>query len=226
MFRKTLVAIAISGLLPSVASSSSIIVSPDSQPELINPSGSVDSITFETHGQNIEKTLGNNKDIPVLNVINGLRLQAEDGGGKTIMNISARQIMMGGVAFGSSTIAVGKPPLTGSTLNIEADSFRSEVGSKAALSAAGETFVNIGTSSNPVDQISLKTSDNDSAIYACDASAIAVYGNSIDVISASTNSYASPIYATGGSKIDLHASDSLKITNTTNTSTSFVKYVD
>lgn len=220
MFRKTLVAIAISGLLPSVASSSSIIVSPDSQPELINPSGSVDSITFETHGQNIEKTLGNNKDIPVLNVINGLRLQAEDGGGKTIMNISARQIMMGGVAFGSSTIAVGKPPLTGSTLNIEADSFRSEVGSKAALSAAGETFVNIGTSSNPVDQISLKTSDNDSAIYACDASAIAVYGNSIEVISASTNSSASPIYATEGSKIDLHASDRLKITNTTNTSDS------
>ena len=147
MFRKTLVAIAISGLLPSVASSSSIIVSPDSQPALINPSGLVDSITFETHGQNIEKTLGNNKDIPVLNVINGLRLQGRDGGGKTIMNISARQIMMGGVAFGSSAIDVGMPSLTGSTLNIEADSFRSEVGSKVALSAAGGTFVNIGTSS-------------------------------------------------------------------------------
>ena len=197
----------------STARAEALVVTPGGDTQITPPSNTVtyDSITFETHGQDFEKSLGKDKNIDVLNVTNGLILKNGSGGGQTIFNISAKEVSIGGISYGDVASPV---QTTGSILNIEANTFKSEVTKGKALTASGGTTINLGSTNNFIDQVVLSTKDDTSAIYASGEGNIAIFGNTVRIDAASANSYAAPIYVTGDSHIDVNAKEHLEITNT------------
>lgn len=196
----------------STARAEALVVRPGGSDQINPPNNTVtyDSITFKTQGQDFEKFLGKDKNIDVLNVTNGLTLNNDAGGGKTVFNISAKEVSIGGISYGDFISPI---QTTGSILNIEANTFKSEVTKGKALTASGGTTINLGSTNNFIDQVVLSTKDDTSAIYASGEGNIAIFGNTVRIDAASSNSYAAPIYVTGDSHIDVNAKENLEITN-------------
>ena len=197
----------------SAARAEALVVTPGGDNQITPPSSTVtyDSITFETQGQDFEKFLGKDKNIDVLNVTNGLLLNNASGGGKTIFNISAKEVSIGGVELGD----IVQPYQTiGSILNIEANTFKAEVAQGMALKATTGTSINIGSSQNFVNQVVLGTTDDASAIYASSEGNVAIFGNAISIESGSKHESGTPIYVTGTAQVELNAKDRLDITST------------
>lgn len=196
----------------STARAEALVVRPGGSDQINPPNNTVtyDSITFKTQGQDFEKFLGKDKNIDVLNVTNGLTLNNDAGGGKTVFNISAKEVSISGISYGDFISPI---QTTGSILNIEANTFKSEVTKGKALTASGGTTINLGSTNNFIDQVVLSTKDDTSAIYASGEGNIAIFGNTVRIDAASSNSYAAPIYVTGDSHIDVNAKEHLEITN-------------
>lgn len=210
MIKKTTIACLVCSALSSfvcVSRAESLVVCPSDSDPIIPPSDTVtyDSITFKTYGQDFEKSLGKDKNIDVLNVNHSLTLNNDAGGGKTIFNISAKDVSIGGINYGDVYSPI---QTTGSVLNVEADTFNGKT-----LTASGGTTINLGSSNNFIDRVVLSTVDDTSAIYASGEANVAIYGNDICIDAASSNSYDAPIYVTEDSQIELNAKDHLEITN-------------
>lgn len=215
-YQKTIIAYIIASLLPNIASSANLVVTPDSPDQISAPVGPIDNILFETNGTDIEKSLGQNKDIDKLEVTNGLAMNEDTvWDAKVVFNMSAKEMVFGGngIEFGSSIPLNGHLP-SPSILNIEADSFTSiATGSGKAIIVDGQSAVNVGGKEARVHNVLLKAG-NTSALYSSEQSSINVFGDDITIESASDNSYASTLYTTSEGSINLDASNNLTVTNT------------